>query len=791
VDKEIKDYAASGSIVSSPLFRRFLTPIILTMLGFAGAVYVFAVPYLNNLVYSLEEKSVRTNLNNIHELIDANSLAIEAYKKSVTSAHKRQLKNITLFMETYLNNKYDQVQRGILSEDEAQLTALEELRAFRYGSNDYVWVADYKGFYLSHPDTKMNMEDFSKVRDVFGNYVLTPLIRQAMEKGEGYNSFWWQRLKNDLPAEKLTYAKLFPQWEWVIGTGVYLDDLEAEIIVRKEKMIEELRQILKKIVIAETGYMYIIDSWNNIIIHPDAELENSDMSSWKNPVTGNMLVDDLIAASQTEKNMVAYKWNRPDNELNYIYDKIDWVSHVNNFDWYVVASVYTDELNTSTILLRNRIFILAGTVVILSIIIVSLLMGRLLYPIRRLSNIAGLVAAGDLTAQSDVKGADEIGLLSRAFNSMIAQLRETIQNLDKKVLERTQDLNQANEELTSTVGELEQHNHEVTQLNYMAERLQTCHTMKEIYLVIVESLSELFHGASGVLYMHFADNGQQLKPVARWGRHNYTVTEHPLYACRSIVEGKVTMIDMPGDNVRPCEHLHVEPPYVSICMPLIGQNGKLGMINLLYTNGNQRRPSGEKAHSLSNWRRLATTAADHLAMAIANMKLREELQNLSIRDGLTGLFNRRYMEESLAREFNQAERSKKPVGIIIMDVDFFKQFNDTYGHHAGDLVLVELAKLLRDNTRKGDIVCRYGGEEFLIILPGTPFDKIIQRAEMIRDKVQRELRIEHNGEWLPITISLGAAACPDHGSSPEEVIKTADDALYRAKDQGRNRLVYA
>jgi diguanylate cyclase (GGDEF)-like protein len=791
VDKEIKDYAASGSIVSSPLFRRFLTPIILTMLGFAGAVYVFAVPYLNNLVYSLEEKSVRTNLNNIHELIDANSLAIEAYKKSVTSAHKRQLKNITLFMETYLNNKYDQVQRGILSEDEAQLTALEELRAFRYGSNDYVWVADYNGFYLSHPDTKMNMEDFSKVRDVFGNYVLTPLIRQAMEKGEGYNSFWWQRLKNDLPAEKLTYAKLFPQWEWVIGTGVYLDDLEAEMIVRKEKMIEELRQILKKIVIAETGYMYIIDSWNNIIIHPDAELENSDMSSWKNPVTGNMLVDDLIAASQTEKNMVAYKWNRPDNELNYIYDKIDWVSHVNNFDWYVVASVYTDELNTSTILLRNRIFILAGTVVILSIIIVSLLMGRLLYPIRRLSNIAGLVAAGDLTAQSDVKGTDEIGLLSRAFNSMIAQLRETIQNLDKKVLERTQDLNQANEELTSTVGELEQHNHEVTQLNYMAERLQTCHTMKEIYLVIVESLSELFHGASGVLYMHFADNGQQLKPVARWGRHNYTVTEHPLYACRSIVEGKVTMIDMPGDNVRPCEHLHVEPPYVSICMPLIGQNGKLGMINLLYTNGNQRRPSGEKAHSLSNWRRLATTAADHLAMAIANMKLREELQNLSIRDGLTGLFNRRYMEESLAREFNQAERSKKPVGIIIMDVDFFKQFNDTYGHHAGDLVLVELAKLLRDNTRKGDIVCRYGGEEFLIILPGTPFDKIIQRAEMIRDKVQRELRIEHNGEWLPITISLGAAACPDHGSSPEEVIKTADDALYRAKDQGRNRLVYA
>jgi diguanylate cyclase (GGDEF)-like protein len=291
--------------------------------------------------------------------------------------------------------------------------------------------------------------------------------------------------------------------------------------------------------------------------------------------------------------------------------------------------------------------------------------------------------------------------------------------------------------------------------------------------------------------MHFTDNGQLLKPVARWGRHNYTVTEHPLHTCRSISEGKVAMIDMPGNNARPCEHIHIETPYVSICMPLLGQNEKLGMINLLYTTDNQKLSSREKAHMLSNWRRLATTAADNLAMAIANMKLREELQELSIRDGLTGLFNRRYMEESLSREFIQAERSKKPVGIIIMDVDFFKKFNDTYGHHVGDVVLVKLGKLLSNNIRKGDIVCRYGGEEFLIILPGASLSKIIQRAEMLRDKVEKELRIEHNGECLPITISLGAAAYPDHGSSPEEVIKIADNALYKAKDQGRNMVVYA
>jgi len=793
VKKKKKDNITSGSIITSPLFRRFLTPIILTMIGFTVAVYVFAVPYLNKLVYSLEEKSVQTNLDNIHELIEANSLAIEAYKKSVMSAHKRQLKNITLFMETYLENKYDQVQQGIISEDEAQLTALEELRAFRYGNNDYVWVADYHGFYLSHPDPKVHMEDFSKVRDVFGNYVLAPLIQQAMEKGEGYNSFWWQRLVNDLPAEKLTYAKLFPQWEWVIGTGVYLDDLETEIILRKEKMVEELRQILKRITIAKTGYMYVFDAWGNIIIHPDKILENTDISSLSNPTTGNTIADDLMDASHKSENMVVHKWNRPDDKANFVYDKIEWVTHIDDFDWYVVASVYMDEINNSSILLRDRILILAAVVVLFSILIVSLLMSRLCKPIRRLSYTAGLVKAGDLTAQSDVTGKDEIGYLANAFNSMVTQLREIIQNLDKKVLERTQDLNQANEELTSTVGKLEQYNLEVTQLNHMAEKLHACHSLEEIYLVIVDSLSGLFHQASGILYVYLPDkeDNRILKPVAKWGKHTYPVSEHPLHKCRSIEEGKIVIINMPDDPFAPCEHIHAQLPYVSICMPLFGQNEVLGMINLLYTDTIQKLLPREREDMLKNWKRLATTATDHLAMALANMTLREKLQDLSVRDDLTGLFNRRFMEETLQREFMQSQRSKRSIGIVLMDVDFFKQFNDTYGHKAGDVVLVELAGLLTRTIRKGDVVCRYGGEEFLLILPGTSAEKAMERAESVREKVERELRIIHNDEWLPITISLGVATFPDNGRSPDEVIKAADDALYKAKEKGRNRAISA
>ncbi len=177
-------------------------------------------------------------------------------------------------------------------------------------------------------------------------------------------------------------------------------------------------------------------------------------------------------------------------------------------------------------------------------------------------------------------------------------------------------------------------------------------------------------------------------------------------------------------------------------------------------------------------------------MALANMKLKEILQSLSVRDGLTGLFNRRYMEETLEREFAQADRNGKSVGIVMLDVDHFKKFNDTYGHEAGDLILIEMANLLSSHIRKFDVVCRYGGEEFLIIFPNTTISKTLERAEMIRHEIE-DLKLSYNGHILHITVSLGTANYPDNGMTPDEVVKMADDALYRAKAEGRNRTVPA
>jgi diguanylate cyclase (GGDEF)-like protein len=167
------------------------------------------------------------------------------------------------------------------------------------------------------------------------------------------------------------------------------------------------------------------------------------------------------------------------------------------------------------------------------------------------------------------------------------------------------------------------------------------------------------------------------------------------------------------------------------------------------------------------------------------------LRDLSVHDALTGLFNRRYLEESLTLELIRAARKRSPVGIIMVDIDHFKQFNDTYGHAAGDEVLVQVGHFLRAHVRESDVTCRYGGEEFILILPEAP-SKITQvRAQSMQEDIQG-LRVEHQGQVLgAITLSLGVAGFPEHGTTMETILKAVDTALYRAKREGRNRVVVA
>ncbi len=190
-------------------------------------------------------------------------------------------------------------------------------------------------------------------------------------------------------------------------------------------------------------------------------------------------------------------------------------------------------------------------------------------------------------------------------------------------------------------------------------------------------------------------------------------------------------------------------------------------------------------------KRLAEAISKQIAISLANLKLRETLQYQSFRDPLTGLFNRRYLDASMDRELHRVMREDKSLGIIMLDVDHFKQFNDTFGHDAGDVVLQSIGRFLQDNVRQSDIACRFGGEEFTIILPHASLENALERAEQLRLGV-KNLHIQYGNQPLGlITVSLGVAAFPHHGENPKDLLQNADSALYKAKEQGRDRVISA
>jgi diguanylate cyclase (GGDEF)-like protein len=220
---------------------------------------------------------------------------------------------------------------------------------------------------------------------------------------------------------------------------------------------------------------------------------------------------------------------------------------------------------------------------------------------------------------------------------------------------------------------------------------------------------------------------------------------------------------------------------------MMAQGETLGVLHVQDAGG--KSPAALRVPITEAVERLAVSLAEHIALSLANLKLRATLHNQSIRDPLTGLFNRRYLEESLTRELQRAARKQRPVGIIMMDVDHFKKFNDTFGHQAGDALLREIGAFLLKHTRGDDIACRYGGEEFTVILPEASLEVTRQRAERMRQAVKG--LFPKRDPARSVSLSYGVAAFPQHGAIPMDLLRAADRALYQAKAAGRDCIVMA
>ena len=372
-----------------------------------------------------------------------------------------------------------------------------------------------------------------------------------------------------------------------------------------------------------------------------------------------------------------------------------------------------------------------------------------------------------------VCGKDEVVAIVRDITSR-KQVEEALRRSETE-------LQQANEKLVCWVDELEQRNQEMALLGKMSDFLQTGLTVEAAYSALATLVQPMFLGSSGGVFL-LETTKNQLEAVATWGTSLSSKLTFSLSDCWALRRHHPRLVQRTRSNLL-CPHIHTYPPCAeSFCVPMIAAGKALGLLYLSASEPGRLTDAKQK---------LAVTVAEHMALAISNLKLRETLKHESIHDPLTGLFNRRYMQESLKREISRARRQGQPVGVIMIDIDHFKQFNDTYGHEAGDRVLKELASFLQSNIRSSDIACRYGGEELLLILPDASLADTQHRAEQLREKV-KQLRVRYRHQNLgSITISLGVACCPDQGLTGEAVIQAADRALYRAKKLGRDRVAVA
>lgn len=390
------------------------------------------------------------------------------------------------------------------------------------------------------------------------------------------------------------------------------------------------------------------------------------------------------------------------------------------------------------------------------------------------------VGMGDFTEALEVPGHTEFAPIVEAFNQMTGRLgheRETR-------LAAEQGLAAANAELLQRSRMLEERSRSIEGLSRMTHRMQSCRSEAELAEVVRCFMPQILPEVPGTLYV-MSNSQNLLRAVAEWnGDAAASRGEFAPVDCWGLRRGQPHLSGRTGaDIVCP----HVDPARAASygCVPLVAQGGTVG---LLYLQPSAAREPGE---SFGIALRDIEVVAENIALALANLRLRESLRNQSIRDPLTDLFNRRYLQESLELDIARALRSKTPLACIMLDVDRFKQFNDTFGHEAGDAVLHQIGRLLRSHVRGGDVACRYGGEEFTLLLPGATLAEARERAEDIR-RAAKALSITHNGRPLgPVTLSLGVAVYPTHGDTAEALLGAADAALLRAKTDGRDIVVAA
>ena len=375
-------------------------------------------------------------------------------------------------------------------------------------------------------------------------------------------------------------------------------------------------------------------------------------------------------------------------------------------------------------------------------------------------------------------------LLAFTFRLALTQFHQHQEITQRKAAQGQ--LTASHQEVGRLLADARRQTAEITQISELGSLLQACASGDEVFRLVPERLRRLFPGASGCIALLSASKNR-VESVAEWGICPADQIFSP-EECWALRRGR--MHSHSGGHSDPsCSHLLGEGP--SVCIPLIANDDAIGVLSIQDHDAPHPVPDPEiDSTAFARRSHLARAVAEHIALALANLGLREALRLQAIRDPLTGLYNRRYMQEFLERELHSARRKHRPLAVMMLDLDHFKRYNDRLGHSAGDQALAAVGGILLRSVRAEDVACRYGGEEFTLILPECSLLQATVRAEEIRTRV-KEYRTQPDQQPTDLTFSIGVAAFDETTDCVDLLLKFADDALYEAKRTGRDRVVAA
>lgn len=654
----------------------------------------------------------------------------------------------------------------------------ESILSIKFGETGYPYVIDTKGNLIIHP--KLEGTNIYDSKDSSGRMFIKELCAQK----SGKIIYPWQNPGEDKPREKLVIFNYIPELDWIVASSSYLEEFYEPlrkigytslgmvgitlilIIPMTLWLSTTITRPIKELSVGfargadgdyssrldvkdggEIGQLASYFNWFMEQLHESQDRlklsEEKYRDIFENAVEGvfqSSFDGKIISANPSMAQILGY------------HDADSLISQVND----VQAELYVDASERERFIAELH---QSGTVFGFH---------------TQFRKKDGSIIWVSLNARV-VRDLDGEMLFVEGFLSDITQRKESEEALRQAKEELEQRVKERTTELSSWIMELENMNTQRSQLHDMGQMIQLCRTVEETHPIILQFLENFFPDDRPVFYI-FDEKSAFLVQLLESG------TSFEAEDCWAIRQGKQYVVDV-EHNLPGCPHL-LEPSTRSYsCTPLVAQGELVGLLHIDFGTSDAKQNQDK--------RQLAARIADNLALALANLRLRETLRLQSIQDPLTSLYNRRFMEEAIGKEISRSIRRERHFGILMIDIDHFKVVNDTYGHDVGDAVLKELGGYLSSHVRAEDIPCRYGGEEFVLILNEVTLEELYDKAREMCADIAETLVVQAHGTELRITVSIGVALFPDHGETAGSVLKAADRALYDAKEGGRNRVVLA